>query len=281
LSNNSIGVSRVDVVVQRGGYWSRNPADYWNLRGAAGTVNSGTPARFNTASGLILGGDLGRAFLTYSAAVPRNRGRWRVSSVVDTNSVDLVGVWKLRARVESANPDDIFIGASEFIYPDCVGQRIELGAGSVAPNTGVYVIAAAVDPATGLDITGTAQVTTNRVRVVTPPPGGFVTDGDITWRLLPNFQTETGLRWELVAAGTVSPTQVTLRQNPPSAATVPVMEVTYATIPSAQLLPDAAETNDGDDWYPLYLPGDPLGPFRNILEDLTIAGVIAETEPLL
>lgn len=266
-----------DVRLKRASFNARTVTDFWNLHGTGGA--SLAAATFDTNSAAMVAGDVGRAFRTYDAATKKNNGSFVIATVPTSDNVTLTAPEQQLAILESANPTRVRVAhnARAFKYPDDVGKIIDLSAAQNAPNPGTYVIASILDPVSFTAFSGTSEDWSNVVTVAASP--GFVTETEIPWKLLPNFSVESPIAWELSDAGTLAASTLTLRANP--AIDLPVgyeviVEVVYSTVLSAEMLASTEISNDGDDYYPLYLPSDPLGAFRAFVDNLTVAGVIPE-----
>ena len=198
---------------------------------------------------------------------------------MDSDVVTLTAPQQYLAILESANPTRVRVANNEraFKYPDDIGKRIDLSAAVNAPNPGIYTIDAILDPVSLAAYAGASEDYSNVVTVSGGP--GFVTETEIQWKLLPNFAVEGTIDWELSEAGALVDDTLTLRENPPL--TIPggyvvIVEVVYSVVKSAQLLPGIEISNDGDDYFPFYLPSHALGPFQAFIDNLTVAGVIPE-----
>ena len=236
-------------------------------------------ATFDTNSGAIAAGDVGKLLRTYDAPTKKNQGGWLVATRVDSDVVTLTAPQQYLAILESANPTRVRVANNEraFKYPDDIGKRIDLSAAVNAPNPGIYTIDAILDPVSLAAYAGASEDYSNVVTVSGGP--GFVTETEIPWKLLPNFAVEGTIDWELSEAGALVDDTLTLRENPPL--TIPggyvvIVEVVYSVVKSAQLLPGIEISNDGDDYFPFYLPSHALGPFQAFIDNLTVAGVIPE-----
>lgn len=268
-----------DINIRSVGFYSRTLTDYWNVFGSGAAVSSGTPAQLDTNSGLMLLADDGKFIRTVGTGP--NTGLWRVAGFVDTDRVDLTADFKPRAFVQSAFPTRVTVANAPeaFSYPQDVGKKLELAGGVAA---GTYLITAVLDPVSAVALSGSFPEHSNMVEVTsiappTPPP--FVTEVDLDWRVLPNFQTESGVYWELAGAGSFSGLTLTLRANPPldiPGGYVVILEPVYSTVKSGQLLTETEANSPVDSFFPFYLPQHPFGPFAQYLDDLTVAGVIPE-----
>lgn len=273
--------------------YSYSTKNYWNLARKDGVLNIATDD-MTSAAALFLAadGDAGK-IIRLSGLSPRNTGLWLVTAsaagqvtldgiasnhpswgpMVGTAAVSGAngdtpdGVDRLGARngalielsVPWFRPED---GPTVPDGPD--GKSVEIS-GSVLGNDGTYQIQEYLDPWT--------------VRVYHAAPG-FASEAGLTWKFHPTFATETDVPWELMNTGTsVGGTSHTLREALP-AATTPI-EVCYTCVLSAQLLSDETVINEGsggaepDIWYPFYLL-DVSDVIRGLIDDVTVAGVIAE-----
>lgn len=281
--------------------------DFWNLRGANGHV-TGT-AEFNTASGTIVPGHVGKGFRTATAstnpAKAKNNGQWLIASRIDADRVTLVGPVVGGAVVESPNgaagPHRVTIAGAHhvFRYPDDVGKLIQI-IDSASGNNCTVVISRLMqadapnlpltDPPPGY-LTGmpspiighfTNVLEVDLLAVQDVFPGGailqFASETGLHWRLVPLWSTpDTGMSWELADAGTLAAYVLTIPVNPVLDSTPnPVMEVRYSVQESAQLLLEADSNTPAGTWFPLYLPPNPLGPFASYIGNLLVAGVIPE-----
>lgn len=265
-----------DVYLKSVAFTARTVTDFWNLRGTGGATLA--TATFDTNSAALVAGDVGKHFRTFDAPTNKNNGQWVVATVPTSDNVTLTAPTRQLAILESAHPARVRIASDDlaFKYPDDVGKLLDIMGAQTAPNPGTYVIATVLD-GDGNPYTGTAENFSDTVEVTGSP--GFVTETEIPWKLVPNFSVEAGVSWELSDAGTQAGTTLTLRANPPL--TIPlgyvvIVEVVYSVVLSAQLLAGVEIANDGDDYFPFYLPSDPLGPFSSFIDELTVAGVIPE-----
>jgi hypothetical protein len=134
-------------------------------------------------------------------------------------------------------------------------------AGSLLGNNGTYKIAT---------LTDARNVLLGDHRT----PAALTAETDLDWRKDPNFPTDTGLDWELAAAGTLAGLVLTTRRSMPLA-TTPVY-VLYTTQLSAQILLNEFVSNSPvNTYYPFYL-ADPFAFIRAFVDDVTVAGVIAK-----
>ncbi len=99
------------------------------------------------------------------------------------------------------------------------------------------------------------------------------------------FEDESSIDWELSDAGTIDGTTLTLPDPLPISESgyERVLEIFQTKVLSAQILEDTTVANSVIqtlptvlyDRYPFYL-ADPLGLARTFLDELTVAGVIAD-----
>lgn len=269
-----------EVRVKQASFKARTTTDYWNLRGTGGATTA--VAGFDTNSAALIAGDVGKPLRTYGAPTTKNNGAWTVATVTPPDDVTLTGPLQQLAILETANPTRVRIAGNPraFKYPDDIGKRIDLSAAGTAPNPGIYEIDDILDPVSFTALSGATEEYSNVVTVLLSP--GFVTETEIEWRLLPNFAVEAGVSWELSDAGSVAALVLTLRANPPlniPGGYTAVLEVVYSQVRSGHLVAGPEIVNDpvgGYDYYPFYLPSNPLGPFSAFIDELTVAGVIPE-----
>lgn len=276
--------SGTDVFLKHASFHARTLTDFWNLSGTGGTVAAASPSTLDTNSAAVVAGDDGLALRTHTSALVSpsrglNEGVWLIDTVVDADNATLVGPTQLRGFVESGNPDRFHAAANPraFRYPHDVGKKVEIL--TAGDNIGTGTIAAVLNPSSFAAFTGDSDEYSNVVQLSGGPV--FVTQTGLSWRLLPNFADEAAtLSWEIVGAGALSGTNLTLRANPPlnlPGGYAVIVEVAYTTVLSAQVLPDTTVENDPvGAYYPFYLPPSVLGGFEEFLDNLTVAGVIPE-----
>lgn len=276
------------VTVRSVAFHATTPLDLWNTGGTSGATVVGQPGQLDTNSGVMVGGYAGLAIRTRSALTTpgsgaQNNGVWQVAAVVDPDILALTGPLRRGAYMSAAFPSrvQILTDSRAFRYPDDVGKRVQILAG---PNAGIYVVADLRRDDNSV-IAGPGVEECRACTVVTPPPGGFSTDTNRDWRLLPNFFTPDGaVTWELAGTGTLAGSNLTLAQAPgfiiPSSPYQLIVEPIYSSVQSGQVMNGVEVQNliptAGQTWYPFYLPQHPLGPYAIYLDDLTVAGVIPE-----
>lgn len=280
------------------GFSAVTRTDYWNISGASGVVSGAGGNGINTASGLVVPGDVGKPFRTRSSSVSKNSGEWVVDTAPDANNVTLSGALHAGATVESiapTGPHRVTLSNTSdlFRYPDDVGKKFEIS-GSALGNDGTYVVQQLmrVDSLGAIVPWGTPDPgdavfspippgETVIVELATAPAGGFKTEANCSWRLLPSWDApDASVEWTLVDAGTYAGRVLTLRAIPPldiPAGYVVVLRASYTTLYSAQLLANSDTSNvPAGVWHPLYLPSSPFGPYGRYIDDLTKAGVVPE-----
>jgi hypothetical protein len=102
----------------------------------------------------------------------------------------------------------------------------------------------------------------------------FTAEGDLSWCFAALFASESGVRWELVNAGSFAGANLTLRDALPETNTPVVVD--YTTIPSGQLLLNEMIPNDNASpnlRYPAYL-FDTDAAVKAVLDDVKAKGVI-------
>lgn len=276
--NTAGGTTSSAFRVKYASFFVHTSTDYWNLHGVAGATIG--PTTFDTNSGAVVIGDVGKAFRVYDAPSPENNGTFRVLTAPTSDNVTLTGRPRYLAILESVHPARVRIANDNraFKYPDDIGKKIDLSSALTAPNPGTYVIAAVLSPVDFSAFSGIDEEFSNIVEVSGSP--GFVTETEIPWKLLPDFVNEAGISWELADAGSVAGAVLTLRANPPLDIPVGyevILETVYSEVLSGQLLAGHEVDNDpAGAFFPFYLPPNPLGPFRSFIDNLTVAGVIPE-----
>lgn len=278
-----VRIKQVDLYVH-------TPIDYWASWGAAGSVLTANPDVLNgNISGHFLTTDLNKVLLTYNSAITNsyggnNNGKWYVDSLISSALVTLKGDDGAAATVATANPKRIVLadGLETFTYPDDLGKRVVLS-GSSLSNNGTYVIQKLLDPDTLVDLATWGTPIKVKTHVCEVVAASFVSETGLDWRILPNFENETGLAWVLSDAGVQTGMNLSLKQAMPS---IPlahqVVDVWYADVLSAQILENegvsnyvVSETPLRYLYYPCYL-SDPLGYVRDYGKTITAAGVIPD-----
>lgn len=270
------------------GYYAHTATDFWNARGAAGSVATASPTEFDTNDGALAltSADVGKRFqitgsTTANPQGGNNDGIYDVTSIVSGDTVDLQGRAQENGTVQSAQPLRFVADedGQQFQFPDDLGKTLVIS-GSSQGNDGSYTIDKLLDDVTLVDLESFATPIRQKTTICEVTAATFVSEGGLDWRLDPAFVTETPLDWELSDAGSFSGTTLTLRQALPS---TEVVAVIYSQVLSAQILLDIAIHNELTQllptllfsYYPFYL-SDPLGFIRIFLDDVTAAGVIPE-----
>lgn len=229
--------------------------NYCNLVAAAdGTT--GAPNALHSAGGLFLAADTGRPIVVSGSAQRATNGIWLVDHFTGAGQVELRGAQRFDGRVQFGTLDVFEIDAA-IPYAACpfgpasIGKTLRVVIGGVNVDR---VIAAVIDK--------------RRVRVTAPFPAA--TTG-ATWSYLPAFGVEAGLTWELYRA-TVIGSVIHLPRMLPGVHTD--VYVDYTAVRSGVLPIDTTEHNlTPTTFYPFYL-SDVDTWLRNLLSELTVAGVI-------
>lgn len=273
------------VRVKHVAFYSKVTDDYWAKRGGVST-SVVTPSRITSVVGVFQAGDVGKQITLQGATAMfgRANGEYEVKTFVAGTAVDVQGKLNAISATLSIGVDDRIVvprSGKQFLFPDDIGKQIEI-VDSDQGNNGLYTITALHDPDTDTDMAlwDTWLPTRTNIAIVTPP-GPAVTESGLSWRLNPNFVTDSGIIYELSAAGTVTGSNLTLRQALPYAPIV--VDVAYSAVLSALIMLDFSIKNEIVQYlpdvlwgyYPFYLT-DPLGFLRAYLDDLTAAGVIPE-----
>lgn len=282
---------------------TRTPTDYWNTRISAGQTAAPNRLIDGGSGNFFQPTDVGKTVRIFDFQIPNGGGgtpigEWEIAAFVNLNTVDLVGPTLQKARLRSIMPDRIEIAGARFpfVWPHVRGHQIVIETG---PNAGTYDIAAVLDPTTLLDVdqfpdmTAGAQVAelpeirSNVVQVSNPPVGGFVNDEAADWHLEPVFAADAGpIRYEIVDTGNVQNLDELHLDRQPlpfafSGAWTSIWEIVYTRVLSAQVRDedDRNELTGPNTYslYPFYLE-DSWGFLRVLLDRLTVAGVLADTE---
>lgn len=270
--------------------------DYWAARGAAGSVATASPDQFDCG---IFGFFLNPAdetkrleIKTSAATNPQggnNKGRWLVNDVITSDVVELLGEQQTGAQVDGAQPTRITIPDSRraFKFPDDLGKKVVLTDADIPANDGEYVISVLRDPDTLADLAAADTPLESYTNVCEVVGASFASEAEIDWKLKPVFVTEAGLEWELSDAGGFAAATATMRQTLPltTGSVARVFDVLATHLPTAQILPLSEAMNflvsEGPpptfDYYPFYLTV-PWGYIQSYVDDITVAGVIAEIE---
>jgi len=257
--------------------FNKSRRNYYNLRRGDGSLVGFPTITMSSASGLFVSGDTGKHIMLYGDE-GRNHGLWEMTYSNSTTIV-LDGIERDGANVDEAD-DDVITFDHPWIREEDVPKRIVIS-GSSENNDGTYEIQAwgGQNGLTGADLSLTRYQV--RVDVTGHPDGGFNTETNLTWKFQPYFDSESGIRWEIVGAGSVAGKNITLRDSLPNSSQ-PV-RIWYTAVLSAQALENESVTNEGSDgaepniFYPFYL-WDVDMETRSILEDVSAEGVIPKFE---
>ncbi len=271
-------------------YHSETETDFWNDRDTDGIVATADPVNLESSSATFIAGDVGKELVISGSAISNaqggnNNGRFLIATVIDPNEVTLVGPSHDGLSVETATPLRLFAPAGHpFVFPDDLGKKIVISDSGLG-NDGTYVIDKLLNEDTLDDLEDDASQLRTTTTVAEVVGATFVSELDLTWHLLPVFETETLLAWELSDAGSMAGTALTLRRAVPDFGLI--VEVQTSQVQSAQLLEDATIDNEVIatdpeilyEYYPFYL-ADALGIVRLFLSQLTAAGIIPDFELL-
>lgn len=289
----TVGLATRTIRVTSVRYFATTNTDYWSSRGDDGEVSN--PTTFETAgAGNFVEADEGKQLVISGSTATNgqggnNNGRFLIATVVDDQTLTLVGPSHGALRVETATPKRLFVDEQHaFKFPDDLGKKIVVS-GSSLGNNGTYTIDKLLHPDALTDLQSDATQLAQRTTVAEIVTGAFVSEVDLTWHLLPDFTSESGLNWELSDAGSLADDAVTLRQALPisGGGFTPVVDVAVSRVLSAQILEDETIGNEVIatspevlyEYYPFYL-ADVLSVVRLFVDELTVGGVIPEFDTL-
>lgn len=280
-SSNKLRVKQLAV-------WTHTVTDFWSARGT-GSVNSANPQRLTSGVAVFNSGDVGKLVEVSNSGITNpqngnNNGRYLIDTYLDSQNVELAGPVEPNATLQAAFPlrIEVPLEGRLFQFPDDLGKEVVIS-GSLLGNDGTYVIDKLLQAGTYTDLESFDTPIPEKTNVCEVVAASFVTEAGIDWQVNPDFATEGSVDWELSDAGTVSGTNVTLRQALPlsSSDCYRVLSVIYSNVLSAQLLANSLESNEWDtvnllfSHYPFYI-ADPLGFVRTYLDAITAAGVIPD-----
>lgn len=274
--------------------WSHTPRrDYWNRRLTSATaVGQSVVATGQMGPGVV---GLGVAVTDFDGVAANGgsaKGSWEVVSAT-ADVAQVVGARRGNGQYTLADAQRFTVGDGTFPFrwPDHANHAVEVLSGAAA---GVYPILAVLDPETGAPyapdpvgpaagVSGDADVrvreTSNAVRLA--GLAGAVGESDVQWRLVPNFPA-SGVTAEVVGEGAEAGGVLTLPAPLPFPAGT-LMRVYSSRVPSGYLH-DPTEGNNlltatplAYSLYPAYLY-DPFGYVRDVVDILTVAGVIPDFE---
>lgn len=257
--------------------------EYWAFQGTNGSVNTGSPTLLSdTTASAFVSGDVGKRVSIDGSAITNpqggsNNGWWLISGYISASVVTLIGKEYEESATLAASGRITVDQENAFYYPDDLGKDIVI-TDSASGNNGTYVITNLIEAGTLTDYADydTPGVTgfTNICEVAS----AFTAEADVTWKLQPNFVTESNLNWELSDAGSISGDTLTLRQA--LWAQDLIMSFLISDVFSGQLLPDTRTRNILTDagppvvfeYWPFYLGST----FEEFFDIITAAGVIPE-----
>lgn len=247
----------------------------------AGTTAVANPTRL-TSTGTFVTADVGRRvrILGSSARLAARgtaQGEWEIATRIDASNVTLRGPTERElGSIGTQYPRLLYVqnNSHAFTWPDCQGHQIQILSGA---NAGTYTIGYVLDPVTRTRYDNrfaSTLVAANPVRQYSnlieltadlPSPAD---DALVNWRLLPLFVTDASISFEIVDAGTVAGSTLTLRQ---ALSTTQLLLLRYATVPSAGTFELGADNNPAA-FFPFYL-WDSWGWIRDYLDVVKPAGV--------
>jgi hypothetical protein len=260
-----------------------SPRERLNGVFTTGSTAAANPTRL-TATGAFVAADVGRRVRITStsarlAAYGTAQGEWEVATYVGANDVTLRGPEeRFAGSIGTQYPRQIYVehNSHAFTWPDCQGHQIQLLSG---PNAGTYTIQYVLDPVTrtrlnnafsaadlAAGIPGRQYSNLIELSADLPAPAD---DTLVNWRLLPQFVTDATVSFEIVNAGTVVGSTLTLRQAP---ASPQLLLLRYATVPSAAVPELGASNTPTATIYPFYL-WDNWGWIREYMDIVKPAGV--------
>lgn len=260
-----------------------SPRERLNGVFTTGSTAAANPTRL-TATGAFVAADVGRRVRITStsarlAAYGTAQGEWEVATYIGANDVTLRGPEeRFAGSIGTQYPRQIYVehDSHAFTWPDCQGHQIQLLSG---PNAGTYTIQYVLDPVTrtrldnafiaadlAAGIPGRQYSNLIELSADLPAPAD---DTLVNWRLLPQFVTDATVSFEIVNAGTVVGSTLTLRQAP---ASPQLLLLRYATVPSAAVPELGASNTPTATIYPFYL-WDNWGWIREYMDVVKPAGV--------
>ena len=267
-----------------------NTEDWWsNYVVSKADFNSSTPNVIILGTGPTyeFGDDVGKQIEILGSGITNsyggnNNGTFIIEQINTPTEAVLTGEQKIGASSFSGNPGKIIIDdGAKFKYPDDLGKKLELS-GDSPGNNGIWIITALLREGTDIDIASFNSVNeewTNACILLGMP--NLVTEEDMEYRILPNFENESDRSFRISDAGNVSGATLTLKKGSPyQLKNGMLMEIGLTRVPSAQLLRDTSIINMLIDtgtlkyeYYPFYLV-DFAGSLLEFIDELTAAGVI-------
>jgi hypothetical protein len=235
--------------------YTRNSKNFWNLTRSDGVLTGSPSVTLASAAALFLSPTDVGSLMWLEAVEDENYGLWDVASVPAPGQVTLTGhLWSKSVYMDVLYPDRIFAYEGRFVSQDAVKDIVL--SGSAVGNDDTYpVIEVVSDKELKVDITGHGA--------------GLATELNMAYKWDAVFAAETTIPWTLVACGSNSGVNLTLREALPAANSD--VTVDYTTVLSAVLKRN--ETVARGESYPFYLQGVDER-LQALIESLTAAGVI-------
>jgi hypothetical protein len=233
--------------------YARSNREHWNLQRTDGSLSAGSDL-LTSALGLFVAGDASR-IIFLDADEDKNYGLWQAIARPGATQLQLDGyLWRSAGYADSLASDRYYTYEDRFVSQDAAKSLVIPT--SAVGNADTYPILT-VESAreVKLDITG--------------HPGGLVTEKKLGFKFLADFATESGIDWELIAAGSAAAAVLTLRETLPDASAA--VRVLYTTSLSGVLRRN--ETVARDDAYPGYIGGVDER-LQALLDNMTAAGII-------
>jgi len=289
---NDSTAGAMELHVKQVGIDVHTGTDYFAARGGDGVVAAGSE-NVDSALGDFLSGDVGKALRVSGSVITNseggnNNGPFEVVTFNSATSVEVQGKTYEDASV-TAHPELFFLPTTgqQFQFPDDLGKKVVVS-GSGIGNNGSFVISALyeLDGIGGVtDLESYDSPIPQKTHIATLNGATFIAEVGLDYRIDPAFDNEASLDWVLSDAGTLPAGVPTLRQALPIAGGgyTRVLGITYSEVLSAGVLMDIRKVNVITvpspiefSYYPFYL-SDPLGFVKFYLDQLTAAGVIAES----
>jgi hypothetical protein len=269
--------------------------DFEEYVGINGIASAAEPDYFAVASSLFETTDIGHRLQTLLSGITNayggnSNGTWTITSRISGTKVALEGVSGTAAAVvQGVYPKRITIPnmPEVFTFPDDLGRKIVLSNSSQG-NDGNYIIEKLLQAGTLTDLaTFKTPGFTERTNVCEVVTAAFVTEGDLNFKVYPNWSSnESNLPFIMSAASPVvdvgGDPYIRTRQPLPTCEGNHSVRVGYSRVLTAQILQDTSVDMEqiGDSppeysYYPFYIT-DPIGMIRAYLDLVTAAGVIPE-----
>lgn len=267
-----------------------NSRDYnYNDIRAKGVISESNPTYIDLGSGPTYyfdGTELGKEIelldsLIINSYGGNNNGKWLVKAVLTTTRVEIAGILRGGASVDSDNPTRITVDDYEaFKYPDDLGKPINL-LGSLPNNNGEWTIVDLLD-SNGNSFSNYNYQGPRYTNICVVNGVSFSSEQNISYKIQPLFYSNevsrrlriSNLVFSSGAIANMKPDTVFLWKNDL------LLEIGITTVLSGQLLKNWEIRNiclEEDPlvykYYPFYL-SDYIGNLQTFLDKLTAAGVI-------